>query len=139
MGYAWAMQNFKCENCGSNSTWYEDVEGEVFALCVCGMRKPVATRYGGCLIVRKPIEYSATMPRSGTKLGRCLDCVANADSISTQHVSTSTGIDSRTVSAMLTLLAQRGLIRRIESRRGKPGGSLWETSDPSKAGESEWH
>lgn len=130
MEYAWAMQGFKCENCGSKATWYDDVEGEVFAMCVCGMRKIVATRYGGCLILRKPLEYSATVPRSGTKLGRCLDCIKGAypGMLSTQHISDVTDIDSRTVSAMLTLLAQRGLIIRTECRRGKSGGSLWQAT-----------
>jgi predicted HTH transcriptional regulator len=104
----------------------QDVGGLV-QRCLCGLMKPVVKHAEGSIqIIHATRAADVVMPANGTKTRRCLLAVAAAlGTITTGEVALNAGLSNKETAAMLVTLMARGLVERMEERRGLPWGSKW--------------
>lgn len=123
-----------CPKCGDPS-WFVQVEEDLVQRCLCGVHRIVRTTVEGLVIVHRPRPKDVMLPKEGTKIQRCLKALHNYHPrhISTLQVALVTVLESADVSMHLTLLMQRGLIDRVEIKRGKAGGSTWQLTTRAMA------
>lgn len=79
-------------------------------------------------VYRKVVPTTKTrLPETGTKLHTCFREVAVAypKTIASSEVIRNSGLQPKETGALLVALLARGLIERVEGRRGLPGGSIW--------------
>jgi len=67
------------------------------------------------------------LPAVDTKIHRCLVACASCwpTTILTQQIATHASLNGKETSALMAVLAARGLVERLEERRGLIGGSIW--------------
>ena len=121
-----------CPKCG-HKTWFEQMDARTWTQrCVCGLMIFILREEeGGREVYRKVVPTQQTrLPEVGTKLHTCFRAVAMAypETIASSEVITNSGLKSKETGALLVALMARGLIDRIEGRRGLPGGSIWQLS-----------
>jgi chorismate synthase len=66
-----------------------------------------------------------TLPRRGTKLSITLGALAGVDKGTTRQIADRTGQSSNDTASQLTVLQGRGLVERMNHKRGVEGGSTW--------------
>lgn len=72
-------------------------------------------------------QSQVKLPNPSTKIYKCLLVVyaAYPGTILTQDVMTRAELNSKETAALMVLLMARGLVSRLEERRGLAGGSVW--------------
>ncbi len=101
-------------------------------MCRCGFTQWLIheTRNGTTHITPVVHKNEILLPAQGTKIQRCLMIVASfySDPVMTSKVVEHTGLEGKETSSLLGVLVGRGLVTRVEGRRGLPGGSTWTLS-----------
>jgi len=123
-----------CPRCGDPS-WFQKDGDDVIQRCVCGLHKIVYTRNSdGITIVRRIPPNRVILPKSGTKIAKCLSVVSQKypDMASTMKVSEETGFSRDETASHLMMLMNRGLVDRVRNRRGMAGGSMWKLTTRSE-------
>lgn len=128
------MSFAKCPKCGGSS-WYTKDKNDVWQRCLCGLNKLVHTTLEAGISIHhsdKPSQES--LPRSGTKLHTCLQAVraTHPGKPTTRDVSQLTGENTSDTASQLTVLMHKGLVERVEERRGVAGGSTWQLTFMAK-------
>lgn len=116
-----------CPRCGDPS-WYEKDDEDVIQRCFCGLHKVVYTRNSdGIAMVRRTPPSKVMLPKPGTKIAKCLSVVTDhhPQKASTFKISEKTGFSRDETASHLMMLMNRGLIDRVQNRRGMAGGSMW--------------
>lgn len=118
-----------CPHCGGLS-WYEREGREVWQRCVCGLLKLVISENDGVVVIHTLPGSKITMPRRGSALSLCLGMLISIHPTraTTRDVSSRMGCDSPDIANRLMVLMHKGLVDRVEARRGLPGGSTWKLS-----------
>ena len=72
-------------------------------------------------------QREARLPAQNTKIYKCLSAVATCwpSTILTLEIATRSSLNGKETSALMAVLAARGLVERLEERRGLVGGSVW--------------
>ena len=124
-----------CPKCLSESARYERDHQDVTLRCRCGFLKVVATRLEE--IVIEHIE-SVSLPKRGTNLWSTLTAVAALETATTQqiteHINGHSEVPqtSSDISTQLTILRYKGVVCKLESKRGAAGGSTWILTEKAK-------
>ena len=73
-------------------------------------------------------QREARLPAQNTKIYKCLLAVANCwpSTTQTHEVACSARLNGKETSALMAVLSARGLVERLEERRGLAGGSVWQ-------------
>jgi hypothetical protein len=90
---------------------------------------------GGITVLRSGVRVpDVTLPAEGTKIHRCLIAVRNAHpkTILTGEVASRTGLKGKETASLVVTLMGRGLLERVEARRGLLGGSVWKLTSIGK-------
>lgn len=124
-----------CPRCGGFS-WLEHSRAGLVQRCLCGLHKPVIRQAEGTItIIQTAVRpCDVLLPARGTKTRRCLLAVAVPDpgEITTGEVATSSGLNNKETAALLVTLMARGLVERVQERRGLVGGSTWRLTVASR-------
>lgn len=122
-------QNLPCPKCNGRNTWLERDGSDVIQRCLCGLHKYVLhITKDGTTIMRAAVKPAqVVLPAIGTKIHACLMAVLEkyADPIHTGDVARNAKLQNKETSALLVALMARGLVQRVEERRGLSGGSTW--------------
>lgn len=72
-------------------------------------------------------QREARLPARDTKIYKCLMVVVNSwpSTIKTLEIASESKLNGKETSALMAVLAARGLVERLEERRGLVGGSIW--------------
>jgi len=118
-----------CPKCGAKTTRIEEVDRELVQRCTCGLTAWLERSLANGTVAHRAVTRLAdtTLPRKASKLYRCLLAVSESypESTTTALVCKFTGFHMKEVSSMMLALMGRGLITRLEIRRGLVGGSVW--------------
>lgn len=103
----------------------------VIQRCLCGLYLFVQVDSSGGIVAQSTVKSPVKMPSKGTKIRRCLEAVRDLwpNTIRTLEIATLAGLHGKETSALMAVLAARGLVQRLEERRGLVGGSIWSLSD----------
>lgn len=73
-------------------------------------------------------QREARLPAQDTKIYKCLLAVAHSwpRTIMTLEVAHAAQLHGKETSALMAVLSARGLVERLEERRGLIGGSIWQ-------------
>jgi hypothetical protein len=73
----------------------------------------------------------ARLPAQDTKIYKCLLAVAHCwpSTIMTLEVAHAAALQGKETSALMAVLSARGLVERLEERRGLVGGSIWQLTN----------
>jgi hypothetical protein len=96
--------------------------------CLCGLHRYLCRRVEGLTVMTAAVApQEARLPARDTKIHRCLMAVVDGwpRSLLTQDIATASNLSGKETSALLAVLAARGLVERLEERRGLIGGSVW--------------
>ena len=121
-----------CPKCSGRS-WLEETGDDIWQRCLCGLHKLVFTRLESGMTVTcvEPVQQNS-LPRRGTKLAKCLGCLAGLEVGSTADVAARMKQSTSETASQLTVLMAKGLVSRREEKKGTKGGSLWELSPDAK-------
>lgn len=101
--------------------------------CICGLRHYLyrVTRSGMTIMRRVVRSSDVSLTKPGTKLHDCLLLVAgyHPNAVSTGDLARAAGIETKLVSARVSVLMARGLINRVQGGKGLLDGSTWRLSD----------
>lgn len=123
------MKKYPCPKCGSKHSWFDQNGEELIQRCLCGL-----TRYlfreieDGITVMRSGVRVpDVTLPSEGTKIYKCLLAVRNAHprTILTGGIAEQAGLRGKETASLVVTLMGRGLLERVEARRGLLGGSIW--------------
>ena len=123
------MKKYTCPKCGSKHSWFDEEGDDLIQRCLCGL-----TRYlyreieGGVTVLRSGVRVpDVTIPSHGTKIYKCLLAVRNAHpaTILTGGIAEEAGLRGKETASLVVTLMGRGLLERVEARRGLLGGSIW--------------
>ena len=96
--------------------------------CVCGLRRYLRRSVEGLTVMTAAVpQQEARLPAQNTKIYRCLLAVSQCwpHTILTLEVAAAAKLNGKETSALMAVLSARGLVERIEERRGLVGGSIW--------------
>ena len=73
-------------------------------------------------------SQQVNLPRIGTKIHVCLLAIAREypRKVSSGEIAHITRFQAKDTASLMGTLMARGLLARVEERRGMPGGSIWE-------------
>lgn len=118
-----------CPKCRSAWTRVERVDRELVQRCLCGLTRWLVRDLSGGAVAHRSVTRTSdtTLPRPESKLYKCLLAVSEEypTPSSSALVCSATSFHMKEVSSMMIALMGRGLVTRVEVRRGIPGGSLW--------------
>lgn len=132
-----ASERLPCPKCFNPFTRLEREGQHIVQACVCGLRHYLlyVTRHGHELLHKAVRDTAAVLPERGSKRYRCLMAVYSGfpEAVSTEYIVERCRLTSKETSAFLIALMVRGLVDRVERRKGFPGGSLWRLSTGAEA------
>lgn len=123
------MKKYPCPKCGAKHSWFEQDGEDLIQRCLCGL-----TRYlfreldDGSTVMRSGVRVpDVTVPAKGTKIYKCLLAVRNAHpaTILTGGIAKQAGLKGKETASLVVTLMGRGLLERVQARRGLLGGSVW--------------
>ena len=104
--------------------------------CLCGMIVWLERKLdGGITTSQRAIrQEEVQLPQGGTKIHRCLMAIVERypTTPKTAEIAEHTGLQSKETASLVVALMARGLVNRVEERRGLKGGSVWELSHVTK-------
>lgn len=119
----------QCIKC-SGRTWLDIVDGHVYFHCyVCGTLTPQYVEIDGMKVSHSEIPDESSLPRKGSKLSLCFGTLHSLTRATTQRVAEYLDQSSSDTASQLTVLAAKGLVHRINEKRGVEGGSTWELTE----------
>lgn len=122
----------ECPKCGALVTWIVWEGDALVQKCTCGLNKYLyqVTPHGVTIMKRTVRSSDVRLTEPGTKLHTCLLAVAlsHPNPINTGSVARHTKLPTKIISARMITLMTRGLVDRVEGRKGKIGGSTWRLS-----------
>lgn len=101
---------------------------DIVQVCLCGLHRYVQREKDGLLISKCPTEQSnVALPNKNTKMYRCVISVLSyyPKNINTKEVALAADLTPKETSSFLVMLMTRGILERVEGRRGLAGGSVW--------------
>lgn len=129
-------EKYPCPKCGSKHSWFETEGDDLIQRCLCGLTRYLMREMeDGVTILRSGVRVpDVTLPAEGTKIYRCLIAVRNAHpkTILTGEVASRTGLKGKETASLVVTLMGRGLLERVEARRGLLGGSVWKLTSIAK-------
>lgn len=117
----------RCPRCGGLS-WMEWQDPDLIQRCLCGLHRYLRRSVDGLTVMTAAVsQREARLPAQNTKIFRCLTAVRNRwpHTTLTQEVATAAQLNGKETSALMAVLSARGLVERLEERRGLVGGSVW--------------
>lgn len=96
--------------------------------CLCGLHRYLRRDVDGLTVMNAAVgQREARLPAQNTKIYRCLSAVAShwPATIHTLEVAGCARLNGKETSALMAVLSARGLVERLEERRGLVGGSIW--------------
>lgn len=125
-----------CPKCGGYSWIEQESQTDLVQRCLCGLMVFLERAVGGGVTVSKRAvqQDQVQLPQTGTKIHRCLMAVAEQypRPIKTAVIAKDAGLQSKETASLVVALMARGLLERVEERRGLTGGSIWELSHATK-------
>lgn len=123
------MKKYPCPKCGSKHSWFEEQGDDLVQRCLCGLTHYLFRELeDGTTIMRSGVRVPhVTLPSKGTKIYKCLLAVRNAHprTILTGGIADAAGLRGKETASLVVTLMGRGLLERVEARRGLLGGSIW--------------
>lgn len=135
----------ECPKCGSQAAWYEKTTYDVSLICICGYRRVVFSsileKLEGPLCESIDSGDEVKLPRFGSNLHQTIMVLSILPEGSSKEITerlnelrgASEGSNDyltvSDVSSYLTILRSKGLVDRVDIRRGVAGGSTWTLTD----------
>jgi len=123
------MKKYPCPKCGSKHSWFEEEGDDLVQRCLCGLTHYLFREMeDGTTVMRSGVRVpDVTLPSKGTKIYKCLLAVRNAHpaTILTGGIADKAGLRGKETASLVVTLMGRGLLERVEARRGLLGGSVW--------------
>jgi len=101
---------------------------EVVIRCLCGFLKIVEEIRDGMVITRTEHPTLHSLPRTGTKLSKCLGALYVYSPQSTGELAVKLDQTNNETAVQLTVLQTKGLAVKVTQGKGIPGGSVWDMS-----------
>lgn len=120
-------ESLRCPRCGGLS-WLLYQEPDLIQKCLCGLHRYLRRDIDGLTVMTAAVpQREARLPAQDTKIYRCLLAVASCwpSTTLTQDIACSASLNGKETSALMAVLSARGLVERLEERRGLVGGSVW--------------
>lgn len=128
------MLSVKCRRCRALAH-YELMENDDIAIRCrhCGEIEWVQRQMPEGMVIRHVhvdeeetrTSKSRKLPDRNSRLYRCLACLADHGNQKSSEVAQRLELDKSKVAIAFSVLTSRGLVRPLESNKGKKGGSLW--------------
>jgi hypothetical protein len=128
-------EHLHCPRCGGLS-WLEYQDPDLVQRCLCGLRRYLRRSVDGLTVMTAAVpQESARLPAKNTKIYRCLLAVVNSwpHTIMTLEIASASSLNGKETSALMAVLSARGLVERLEERRGLIGGSIWRLTKSAAA------
>ena len=122
------QESLRCPRCGGLS-WMEYHDPDLIQRCLCGLHRYLRRDVDGMTIMTAAVsQREARLPAQDTKIYKCLLAVAQSwpSTIMTLEVAHVARLHGKETSALMAVLSARGLVERLEERRGLVGGSIWQ-------------
>jgi hypothetical protein len=123
------MKKYPCPKCGAKHSWFERDGDDLIQRCLCGLTNYLfREQEDGVTVMRSGVRVpDVTLPADGTKIRKCLLAVRNEypKNIRTGDIASRTGLRGKETASLVVTLMGRGLLERVEARRGLLGGSVW--------------
>ena len=129
------MGEIRCPRCGSLS-WLEWQDPDLVQRCLCGLRRYLRRSVEGLTVMHAAVpQREARLPAQNTKIYKCLLAVVEIwpRTIMTLQIASTAHLNGKETSALMAVLSARGLVERLEERRGLVGGSIWKLTDSAAA------
>jgi len=128
--------NLPCPKCGGHSWIEEQSNGDLAQRCMCGLMIFLEQDAGdGVTLQRRAVKQDQVqLPQKGTKIHRCLSAVVYAypETIMTSGIASFAELQSKETASLVVALMARGLVERVQERRGLAGGSIWTLTHATK-------
>ena len=120
----------KCPKCNSKSAWLEAEGQDLVQRCLCGLNKylfRVSAEGEIEPIEPRNIADSIKMPLENPNHYKCLLAIYKTypDPVQTAQVAAHCGFENKPTYGFIASLLSKGLVERVEERKGLPGGSSW--------------
>ena len=130
------MKKYPCPKCGAQHSWFEEDGDDLIQRCLCGLTRFLFRELeDGTTVLRSGVRVpDVTLPSTGTKIYKCLLAVRNAypATILTGGIAEQAGLKGKETASLVVTLMGRGLLERVEARRGLLGGSIWKLTVTAK-------
>ncbi len=120
-----------CPKCGGFS-WLEGEGIDLVQVCHCGLTKWLHFQEGATVRTRTPKLSHVSLPTSGSQLAKVLGRLSMFGPMNSGDMARQMRISTDKATTNLSILRSRGLIRCIEERKGRSGGSVWEAHQAVK-------
>jgi len=120
-------EHLHCPRCGGLS-WLEYQDPDLVQRCLCGLRRYLRRSVEGLTVMTAAVpQQEARLPAQNTKIYKCLLAVVGnwPQTIMTLEIAAASHLNGKETSALMAVLSARGLVERLEERRGLLGGSIW--------------
>lgn len=117
----------RCPRCGGLS-WLRFQGPDLIQKCLCGLHRYLRRDIDGLTVMHSAVPpREARLPAQNTKIYKCLLAVAQCwpATTFTHDVALCACLNGKETSALMAVLSARGLVERLEERRGLAGGSVW--------------
>lgn len=130
------MNKYPCPKCGAKHSWFEEDGDDLIQRCLCGLTRFIFRELeDGTTVMRSGVRVpDVTLPSQGTKIYKCLLAVRNSHpaTILTGGIAEHAGLKGKETASLVVTLMGRGLLERVEARRGLLGGSIWKLTVTAK-------
>lgn len=129
-------KKYPCPKCGAQHSWFEEDGDNLIQRCLCGLTRFLFRELeDGITVMRSGVRVpDVTIPGKDTKIYKCLLAVRNAHpaTILTGGIAEKAGLQGKETASLVVTLMGRGLLERVEARRGLLGGSIWKLTLTAK-------
>ena len=121
-----------CPHCRANQAWYEQESQQTLTLkCICGYLRVVYEETANGIIMHTVPRTKVVLPEKGSNLSIYLGVIASRypEDILTGTVAGQVKEKSSLTASKMMVLQHKGLIEKVESAKGKVGGSTWKLTN----------
>lgn len=117
-----------CPKCGATVLWVEKCLGVVSIRCYCGLCVPIQTELEDGMKIIRAVQPALLLPRTGSKLSKCLRVLRDMGVATSGELAVRLNQTVVYTSTQLCTLEGRGLLVRLDMKKGEKGGSTWQLS-----------
>ena len=126
-----------CPKCKSKSTWLGLEDQSLVLKCLCGLNKylyHVSTLGEVERIVPENMKDDVPLPLKNRSQQKCLLAIYKAypDPVRTAQIAAHTNHKNKETYGFVAALVSKGLVERVEERKGLAGGSSWTLTEFGK-------
>lgn len=114
-----------CPKCGATYLWMEYENGMHHIRCNCGLCIPIIQKAEGGMQIKRTLQPKLMLPARGSKLAKCLRVLRDLEKATSGELAARLNQTVVYTSTQLCTLEGRGLLTRLDRKKGSRGGSTW--------------